>query len=253
MIFLRSVVVYISTLFWSLLFWAAALPAALFSIFLSRRARSALFRTLLGWFGLLTVRVAWGPFFKVCYEPLADGENEQTPCVYILNHRSAIDAFLVALLRSRCVQTVNGWPLRVPVLGSVAKLAGYLDITHWGYEELLKNAAEAVAGGDSIVAFPEGTRSESRNMNVFHSGVFRLAMDLKLPVNIMCIAGNEFMPDRQFRFRMFGKVLVRRIPGISADEVSQCSSAFVLKKMVFNKMKEELVRMDGQLDDEKTL
>ena len=251
MTLLRSIAVYISTLVWALLFWIAALPAALFSAFLSRRARRTLFRTLLGWFGLLIIRCAWGPFFKVQYEPLE--EEEDAPCVYVLNHRSAIDAFLVALLRSRCVQTVNGWPLRVPVIGTVAKLAGYLDITHWSYAALLSNAREAVENGDSIVAFPEGTRSESRNMNVFHSGVFRLAMDLNIPVKIMCIAGNEFMPDRKFRFRMFGKVLVRRIPGVSAGEAAQCSSAFVLKKMVFNKMREELIRMDEQLDYEKTL
>ena len=75
MTLLRSIAVYISTLVWALLFWIAALPAALFSAFLSRRARRTLFRTLLGWFGLLIIRCAWGPFFKVQYEPLEEEEE----------------------------------------------------------------------------------------------------------------------------------------------------------------------------------
>lgn len=117
---------------------------------------------------------------------------------------------------------------------------------------LEKNATEVIAENDVIVAFPEGTRSEAEKMNAFHSGIFKIALDLGLPVYMLCIAGNEYMPDRKFRFRMFRDLLIRRLAPIPAEEVRQCATAFVLKKTVFRKMEEELAKMDELLKEKKS-
>lgn len=248
MTILRSFAIYFSTVFWAVLYWGIVLVPLLLSLFLPVRIRQKFVRILLLWFGLLTIHGAWRPFFRVSFKDLSG--SPLTPGVVAVNHRAATDAFLVAMLHSSCAQTVNGWPMRTPIIGTVAYLAGYLNITNWSFEKLRSRAETIIKSGDVIVSFPEGTRSESKEMNPFHSGIFQLALELNLPVHILCIAGNEFMPDRKFRFRCFRKVLTRRIVSLSAEEVQNCGTAFALKKTVFRMMKEELARMDEELENE---
>ena len=88
-------------------------------------------------------------------------------------------------------------------------------------------------------------------MNTFHSGIFRLARELGVPVYMLCIAGNEFMPDRKFRFREFHEVTVHFLPAFSAEEVRACASAYVLKRKAFRRMEQELADMDRELDGER--
>lgn len=206
-------------------------------------------RVLLLIFGWSMVRIIWAPFFRVCYQDLSGCGKKRTPGIIIVNHRAATDAFLVSVMGESIAQTVNNWPMRAPVISWGAKLGGYLDITGWDFETLEKKAREVISVNDMIVAFPEGTRSESEKMNSFHSGIFKIAIDLNLPIHILCIAGNQYMPDRKFRFRIFQNLLIRRLPPISAEEISSYPSAFVLKKSVFQKMEAELEKMDEAIKD----
>ena len=90
-------------------------------------------------------------------------------------------------------------------------------------------------------------------MNPFHSGIFQVAKDLEVPVYMLCIAGNEYMPDRKFRFREFRDLAIRLLEPVSKEEVCQSASAYVLKKKIFRRMEEELAEMDKELDHEKTI
>ena len=137
--------------------------------------------------------------------------------------------------------------MRLPLIGWGARLAGYLNITDWDYDTLRARAAEILRSGDMIVAFPEGTRSESRTMVPFRSGIFRVAVDLGLPVYMLCIAGNEYMPDRSFRFREFHDLLIRFLEPLPREEIRRCATAYVLKQKVFRRMTEELASMDAAL------
>ena len=251
MLSLKNAAFYFLTAFWWVLFWLVMLLPVGAAMFFPAPRRRHCFRKFLLWFGLSMVHFVWRPFFKVRFEDRTGGCRE--PGIMIVNHRSAIDAFLAALPRLIAAQTVNGWPLKVPVLGFFALAAGYLDVTGWNFDFFLARAKEVLASGDWIVAYPEGTRSESRAMNPFHSGIFRVALELKVPVYMLCIAGNEFMPDRKFRFREFRDLSVRLTGPLSAAEVSQCATAYALKNRVFRIMSEELAPMDAELDHEKNI
>jgi len=169
------------------------------------------------------------------------------PGIVAVNHRSAADGFLVSVMGEAVAQTVNGWPLRLPFIGWGAKLSGYLDMTGCEYDSLKRQVSGIIHSGDAVAAFPEGTRSQSCRMNVFHSGVFQLAIDLKLPVHLLCIAGNERMPDRSFFFREFRTLLIRRINSIPVQEVLDCKTAYALKKLAYHQMEQELLKMDHEL------
>lgn len=251
MTLLRSIAIYLVTFLWALVYWLMMPVPLLVAACLPAEKRRHWVRVVLLKFGRGTVRVVWRPFFKVGYEDRTGGVR--TPGIVVANHRSAIDAFLVSMPNLSFAQTVNGWPLRLPVIGWVAKMAGYLNITEWDYETLKKRSEGVLETGDMIVSYPEGTRSESPKMNPFRSGAFRVAMDMKLPVYMLCIAGNEFMPDRKFRFREFRDLKVRFLGPVPAEEVQNCATAYALKMKVFRIMNEELASMDAELENEKTL
>jgi len=248
---LRNIAIYSLTLLWAFIYWVAAAPLLLLAALLPAEKRRHWVRVLLLYFGLSVVRVIWRPFFKVGFEDRTGGVR--IPGIVVANHRSAIDAFLVSLPRLSLAQTVNDWPLRVPILGWVAKMAGYLNITNWDYETLKARAEGVLSVGDMVVSYPEGTRSESRTMGPFRSGIFRVAMDMGVPLYILCIAGNEKMPDRKFRFREFRDLKVRFLGPIPADEVKSCATAYVLKKKAFRIMSGELASMDAELENERAL
>ena len=248
MTFLRSFAIYLLTLFFMLLYWLALALPVLIILCLPTARRQHLLRVLLLGFGLLEVRVAWRPFFRVDFQDLSGGVRE--PGIVILNHRAATDGFLIAVLGESVSQTVNGWPMHTPVMGWMARLAGYLNITEWEYEKLKARAAGVLRAGDMIVSYPEGTRSESTRMNPFHSGIFHVAKELDVPVYMFCIAGNQFMPDRKFRFREFRDLKIHFLGPVSREEVRQCATAYVLKKKVFRRMEQELAEMDKELENE---
>ena len=246
MIFLRSAAIWFLTLLFSIFYWLIlALPV--FVMFcLPTGRRQHLLRVLLLGFGLLEVRIAWRIFFKVSFRDLSGDKRE--PGTVIVNHRAATDAFLISVLGLSMAQTVNGWPMRLPVIGWMAHWAGYLDITAWDHEKLKRCAREIIEAGDMIASYPEGTRSEGKKMNPFHSGIFQVAKELEVPVYMLCIAGNQFMPDRKFRFREFRDLEIRFLEPVSKEEVRECPTAFVLKKQVFRRMEDELAEMDKELE-----
>jgi len=246
MVFLRSFSVYFLTLLSMIIYWMILALPVLVILCLPVCRRQHLLRVLLLGFGLLEVRVAWRPFFKVKYEDRSGGIRE--PGIVIVNHRAATDGFLVATMGMNVAQTVNGWPMRTPVMGWMARLAGYLNITEWDYETLKRRAAGVIAQGDMIVSYPEGTRSEGKKMNPFHSGIFHVAKELEVPIYMLCIAGNEYMPDRKFRFREFRDLSIRLLEVVGREEVRQCASAYVLKKKIFRRMEAELAEMDKELE-----
>ena len=238
----RSVAIYFFTLSFMVLYWIPAIFPLVAAFCLPAEKRRHLLRFLLLWFGLGTVRIAWLPFFRVKFRDLSGGARE--PGIIVVNHRAATDGVLASVMKICAAQTVNGWPMRLPVIGWMAHLAGYLNITDWDYETLKSRSAKVLESGDMIISYPEGTRSESTKMNPFHSGIFRVAMELGVPVYMLCISGNQFMPDRRFRFREFRNLTIRLLEPVSKEDVMRYPTAYALKQKIFRRMEQELAEMD---------
>ena len=199
-------------------------------------------------YGKLMVNVACWPFFRVRYEDLLDGANE--PGIYIFNHRSASDPFLMSVFGLPMIQEVNGWPMRIPIYGYAARTADYIDITQNTPEQMKASIAGLLSCGVSVVSFPEGHRSGCRTLASFHSGIFHIARAVQAPVYVCAIAGNEMRPNRSFRFRQRGSILVRRFRKIMPDELNGFSNDFALKTFVFQLISEETAKLDNLLDHE---
>jgi 1-acyl-sn-glycerol-3-phosphate acyltransferase len=222
---------------------AVALPYAVV-LLLPRRLSEHCMRALALHMGRLVIYGALRPFVRVRYK---DASGGQRPGFYVFNHRAATDAFLVAALGREAIQLVNGWPMRLPFFGFNARRCGYLDTTATPLEAYPALIGDLLRQGVSVIVFPEGTRSESRRMNAFHSGIFKLAMELKLPLYPCCIAGNEAFPDRSFKFHKTSRILVHRLPPVLPEDYANMPTAYVLKKHLHTLIAQETEKMDREL------
>ena len=128
------------------------------------------------------------------------------PAVFIGNHTSLFDPPLViSTLPCRPVFVAKRELARVPFLGWVIWLAGFIFIDrgrHGAARRSLKRAADRIRAGQSIVAFPEGTRSLDGRLLPFKKGPFFLAFEAGVPVVPMAIHGGpEILPKGAWRVK----------------------------------------------------
>ncbi|MFA7185612.1 MAG: lysophospholipid acyltransferase family protein [Victivallales bacterium] len=219
---------YFTAILVSVLYTLCALPFLVLLLFRGEDSRRKLWRKFIlcygRWILFWTLKIRG----RIEYTDMRPEENSTG--IFIANHRSASDAFLMAVLGWDLVQVVSAWPSKLPFWGFFAKRGGYLNIGRLPFEEFMESVCRELAHGVSIVSFPEGTRSGSKEMKQFHSGIFRVALAAQCPLYPLCIIGNENMPDRNFRMHD-GKIRIFKLPRINYDEYKNMS-AFTLKKHV---------------------
>jgi 1-acyl-sn-glycerol-3-phosphate acyltransferase len=179
------------------------------------------------------------PFIRLHYENHGSSDDPGEPYIFVCNHQSASDPFLMCLLPHEAVQIVNVWPFKIPVLGLYAKLAGYLNIRMIPPEQFMEKASKLLIDGVSIIFFPEGTRSVTGKMGSFHGAAFRLALQLKASLVPICISGNRNIPPKGSLLLHPGTIKVRRLPAIAWDEYKDLT-AFALKNRVWRIIDQEL-------------
>lgn len=197
-------------------------------------------RALIKVYGRIILFLGW-PLVRVRAER-PDGPPP-SPCIYICNHRAASDAFLMAMLPNEIVQVVNIWPLKLPILGFFARLAGYLSIREMTDEAFMQRGAELLSQGVSIAAFPEGTRSGSREMGPFHGSLFRLALQTGAPIVPVCLSGNEKTPQKGSGILHPSLIRVRSLAAITKESYGD-TTPFKLKNRIRDYMAAELERME---------
>lgn len=194
------------------LVWMIAVPylalavttGFLFSPFIGRRR--AFWLLAPGWvrqmaaaFGLKRHLEGW--------EDLPEGlRASQQPAIFIANHASFFDPpLLISTLPSRPVFMVKRELAWVPFLGWVIWLAGFIFVDRGRNRRAvasLKRAARLIRAGQSIAAFPEGTRTRTGAILPFKRGVFALAKDADVPVVPMAIlGGHQVLPADDWRVK----------------------------------------------------
>ena len=132
-----SLPVYTQCLLVTVLYCIVALPFLLLFLLLncfSRARMQEVVRFFILWYGKAVIRIGCFPYLRIHYRNLAGEPTEGG--IYIFNHRSSSDPFLVAATTLRPpAQVVNRWPMRLPFFGIFARAGGYLDITSMSYEE----------------------------------------------------------------------------------------------------------------------
>jgi 1-acyl-sn-glycerol-3-phosphate acyltransferase len=219
-----------------------ALLVAICRPFESHRQAMRQFRRLMVLWGRIVTALPF-PLVRLRYELQGTNDTGRS-YIFVCNHRSAIDAFLLGVLPHEFVEIVNDWPFRIPVLGIFARFADFLDIRNMSHDQFMQRAGNLLAEGVSIVFFPEGTRSPGREMGSFHSAAFRLAVKAQVPIIPLCFAGNETVMPKGSPLLYPGTVRVRQLPPLQYEEFAHMTP-FALKSMVWKIMDRELAAMEG--------
>ncbi len=211
-------------------------------LFLPKRKIYKLIRHAIRWYGAVIIRILPFPFIRIDYKNFGK-QDPLGPYLFVCNHRAASDPFLMAVFPYEIVQIVNIWPFRLPALGIIAKMAGYLSVREMPYAQFAEKTAGLIAQGVSIAAFPEGTRSRNKSVGQFHSAIFRTALETHAAIVPVCITGNENVPPIGSGFLRPALVKIHRLPALTWEEYG-AFSAFKLKNYVRDMIAKEVEMMD---------
>ncbi len=138
------------------------------------------------------------------------------PCIFLVNHQSLIDVFMVGnLVPDRTVSVGKKSLLWMPLFGWIFWLSGNLFIDRSNRERAMatmKKAEDLIKEkGLSVLIAPEGTRSKT--LGVFKKGAFHLAQATGL--NLQPIAISSFDQGLNYWHWNAGSVIVEVLKPIS--------------------------------------
>jgi 1-acyl-sn-glycerol-3-phosphate acyltransferase len=124
----------------------------------------------------------------------------------VANHQSIID--ICALFRALPVPVrfvIKQELAKVPFIGGYARAMGMVFIERGHAREAaerLHAVVSLVRAGESLCAFPEGTRSRDGSVRPFKGGAFQVALQAGVPVVPIAIDGSgAVLPASGFRVR----------------------------------------------------
>ncbi len=125
----------------------------------------------------------------------AGGEKVQKnkSYVFVANHQGAYDIFAIYGYLGHHFRWMMKKSLeKIPLVGYSCRVSGHIYVDNSSPAAVRATMTEAekrLAGGMSVVVFPEGSRTRDGRMHAFRRGAFTLAMEFGLPVVPVTIDG----------------------------------------------------------------
>ena len=219
-----------SLLFWGFMLFSSMLlfPVAVMIRLLSApfdRRRIVLHRFTCFWGSLYTwVNPLWS--LSITGQQVIDPRS-----VYVIvsNHQSLADIFVLFRLRAHYKWVSKAENFRIPFIGWNMSLNGYIRIERGsmrGNLRLMRDAEGALREGNSILMFPEGTRSPDGSMQAFKDGAFDLALRTSTPVLPVVIQGTfRALPKRGFTLQGRQRIQLRVLSPVTPAEAGPQAAA----------------------------
>jgi 1-acyl-sn-glycerol-3-phosphate acyltransferase len=155
-----------------------------------RAVRSTIRRLFGAWLAWLhatsVILVEWVGF---------DAEELQPGTVYIANHPTIVDATIILARLPDAICIFKPSLMSNPAIGPAAVMAGYVRGDNG--IDLLKAAASKVAAGQSLLVFPEGTRTAPGTiLGRMKPGFALIADRARAPVRLMIISSTPGLGER---------------------------------------------------------
>jgi 1-acyl-sn-glycerol-3-phosphate acyltransferase len=192
-----------STAFWifvvasSLLLFPVALLLWAATVLVDRRL-VLLHRFTCFWASLYT----WlNPVWRVHIEG-REKIGAETAYVMVANHQSLLDILVLFRLFTHFKWVSKVENFRIPCIGWNMSLNRYIKLRRGdkgSAQEMMQACKRALAAGNSIMMFPEGTRSVDGHLRAFKHGAFTLAQQTGTPVLPIIVEGTaRALPKRGF-------------------------------------------------------
>ena len=244
-----------SALFWgfitvsSLVMYPIAVAIWLATVAFDRRL-VALHRFTCFWASLYT-------WFNPAWPVTIEGREKIQPgttYVMVANHLSLIDILVLFRLfrHFKWVSKIENF--KVPLIGWNMSMNRYIPLRRGDRESVIEMMAaceQTLREGNSIMMFPEGTRSPTGEMRPFKTGAFELARTMSLPVLPIVIAGSaEALPKRGFVLQGRHPIHVTILDPVLPDDVEHLTiEQFTehVRSMIADRssLDERTIRTDG--------
>ena len=125
--------------------------------------------------------------------------------VMVANHQSLLDILVFFRLFNHFKWVSKLENFRLPFIGWNMWLNRYIPLNRGDKAsilQMLRMSRETLAAGNSIMVFPEGTRSPDGRLRRFKTGAFELAKDSRKPILPIVVTGtSDALPKRGFVLR----------------------------------------------------
>ncbi|XP_074558001.1 1-acyl-sn-glycerol-3-phosphate acyltransferase-like [Curcuma longa] len=150
-------------------------------------------------------------------------EFSNTRAIYICNHASPIDIFLVMWLTpTGTVGIAKKEIIWYPLFGQLYVLANHFRIDRSNPAaaiQSLKEIASAIKKNNlSLIIFPEGTRSRSGRLLPFKKGFMHIALQTRLPIVPMVFTGTHLAWRKNSLRVRPTPITVKYLPPIKTDD-----------------------------------
>lgn len=191
----------------------------------------------------------FAPFWKVTIE---NREKIDPDKVYVMisNHQSMLDILVLYRIFVHFKWVSKEENFKVPIVGWVMSMNRYVRLKRGKRSSILKmmeDGKKHLKEGSSLMIFPEGTRSETREMRRFREGAFRLAKDTGTPLLPIVLEGTGMaLPKHGYIIRGKHKMVVRIMDEIPVETVRE-KTASEMKELAWEMMAGELEKIRENL------
>lgn len=180
------------------------------------------------------------PFWQVHFKGL-----EHLPrhggYVMIANHQSMVDILVLDTLFHPFRWVAKKELFRIPLVGWLMTLSGYIPINRGNRESTRKmtnRALDSLKNGISVMIFPEGTRTHDGTLGRFKEGAFRIAKEAGVGIVPILISGAmEALPKNRYLLKKRQHIIVEVYPLVSYDHFKE-QSVKELSKYFYNQYQE---------------
>ncbi|TSA24130.1 MAG: 1-acyl-sn-glycerol-3-phosphate acyltransferase [Bacteroidetes bacterium] len=170
--------------------------------------------------------------------------------VMVSNHQSGADILVLFTLRLHFKWVAKRSLFFVPFVGWNMAMNRYIALRRGrksSMQRMMEESKQALLQGNSLMIFPEGTRSKNGRLQSFKSGAFHLAITTRLPILPIAIKGTSlairkggFLISRQPDLQA---VILEPLPFESFSDLSPKE----LAESVYQKIEQELTSPPGPL------
>ncbi len=146
--------------------------------------------------------------------------------VMVANHASLLDILVLFRLQTHFKWVSKIENFRVPFIGWNMSLNGYIQLRRGSRPSVIRMMDEcrsALSEGNSIMMFPEGSRSADGRLKSFKTGAFELALETGSPLLPIILEGTaRALPKRGFVLRGRHPIRIRVLEEVpAAGELSE--------------------------------
>ncbi|MGB3751063.1 MAG: lysophospholipid acyltransferase family protein [Arcobacteraceae bacterium] len=153
-----------------------------------------------------------------------EGEEDTNAQMQVMNHQSVLDIILFEYLHSKDMAWISKIEIaKVPWFGHIVKAPRMILVERESKKsliKLLKDSKEKIDQKRPIGIFPEGTRSDGKQITKFKAGARIIAEKYDLLVQPVLIIGTRKILDSQNLKQQSGTVKVIYFPSVKAEKKS---------------------------------